>query len=123
MKQLANVQEACFKLLPPGLTNTYQHQAKEYMLFQLQMMRSLKLRTEASHQRLQGEINLVIAQQDIVSHANESIQAFNMLASVDNQIMKSITLLTMIFLPATFIAVGAPNTRRVNLLSSNSDNV
>jgi len=29
-----------------------------------------------------------------------------MLASTDNQIMKSITLLTMIFLPATFISVS-----------------
>ncbi len=66
MTQLASVQETTYKLLPPGLTNTYQHQAKEYMLFQLQMMRSLKLRTEASHQRLQGEINLVITRQGMV---------------------------------------------------------
>jgi Mg2+ and Co2+ transporter CorA len=29
-----------------------------------------------------------------------------MIASVDNQIMKSITLLTMVFLPATFTAVS-----------------
>ena len=29
-----------------------------------------------------------------------------MLANTDNQVMQSITLLTMVFLPATFIAVG-----------------
>jgi Mg2+ and Co2+ transporter CorA len=32
-------------------------------------------------------------------------QAFNNLARQDNDIMKSIALLTMIFLPATFISV------------------
>jgi len=60
LQQLASMQDACFRLLPGRLSSTYQYQAKEYMTFQLQMMRSLKSRTEASHQRLQGEINLVI---------------------------------------------------------------
>jgi hypothetical protein len=50
------------------------------------------------------------------------MKAFNTLASLDNQIMKSITLLTMVFLPSTFIAVGAA-IMSSNLLTSNSGTV
>jgi hypothetical protein len=56
---LIGQQEAYFKLLPSGLTATYQSQAKEYLSFQLQLMNGLKCRAEASKERLQGEITLV----------------------------------------------------------------
>ncbi|KAH9209909.1 hypothetical protein DL95DRAFT_413483 [Leptodontidium sp. 2 PMI_412] len=88
MEHLVRRQESNFTLLSKVLLQKDRDQAKEYLAFQLQMMKSLKWRAQASHDRLQGEINL----------------AFNMLASTDSQIMKSITLLTMIFLPATFVS-------------------
>ena len=39
--------------------------------------------------------------------ADRQAQAYNMLANSDNRVMKSITLLTMIFLPGTFISVSS----------------
>lgn len=59
MEQLVSQQERNFRLLPHGLTKTYQIQAKEYLAFQLQMMKSLKWRAQATQERLQGEITLV----------------------------------------------------------------
>ncbi|XP_014553122.1 hypothetical protein COCVIDRAFT_108561 [Bipolaris victoriae FI3] len=87
MEQLLNLQESNFKHLNK-LTKTYTVQASEYLAFQLQAMKSLRWRAQSTHDRLEEEINL----------------AYNMLASSDNAVMKSITLLTMIFLPATFIS-------------------
>ncbi|KAH7559372.1 hypothetical protein BM1_04309 [Bipolaris maydis] len=87
MEQLLSLQESNFKFLDK-LTKTYMVQAREYLAFQLQAMKSLRWRGQSTHDRLEEEINL----------------AYNMLASSDNAVMKSITLLTMIFLPATFIS-------------------
>ena len=41
------------------------------------------------------------------------MQAYNMLASSDNAIMKSVTLLTMIVLPSASISVSAMNMFRL----------
>ncbi|KAK4233121.1 hypothetical protein C8A03DRAFT_48234 [Achaetomium macrosporum] len=79
MECLVARQETNFKLLPSTVTMTYQNQAKEHLEFQLQIMKSLKWRARASGERLDSEINL----------------AYNMLASTDSLIIKSITLLTM----------------------------
>ncbi|EUC40135.1 hypothetical protein COCMIDRAFT_9931 [Bipolaris oryzae ATCC 44560] len=87
MEQLLSLQDSNFKFLDE-LNKTYTVQAREYLLFQLQTMKSLRWRAQSTHDRLEEEINL----------------AYNMLASSDNAVMKSITLLTMIFLPATFIS-------------------
>ncbi|KAF2831831.1 hypothetical protein CC86DRAFT_400620 [Ophiobolus disseminans] len=87
IEQLLSRQESNFKYLD-SLTETYQMQAREYLLFQLQMMKSLRWRAQSTQARLEEEITL----------------AYNMLASSDNAVMKSITLLTMTFLPATFIS-------------------
>lgn len=59
MKHLVSRQESNFTLLSKALPQTDRDQAKEYLAFQLQMMKSLKWRAQASHDRLQGEINLV----------------------------------------------------------------
>ncbi|KAI1137157.1 hypothetical protein F5Y05DRAFT_80200 [Hypoxylon sp. FL0543] len=88
MQCLVSQQQLNFTRLPPGIPESYQIQEKEYLAFQVQMMKNLRLRTQASSERLESEIHL----------------AYNILASTDNQIMKSISLLTMVFLPATFIA-------------------
>ncbi|RYP36265.1 hypothetical protein DL767_003418 [Monosporascus sp. MG133] len=71
------------------LSECYRRQANEYAKFQLQCLRSLKLRSQSNDKRLENEINL----------------AFNSIAHSDNTVMKSITILTMSFLPATFISV------------------
>lgn len=42
-----------------GLTLTYRAQAREYMQFQLSLVRSLKLRSDSSLQRLKNEVGLV----------------------------------------------------------------
>jgi hypothetical protein len=60
MQQLASQQKKVFDLeLVDELSRGYKIQAREYMAFQLQMMKSLKLRAEANSTRLQGEISLV----------------------------------------------------------------
>ncbi|KAK1773146.1 hypothetical protein QBC45DRAFT_398279 [Copromyces sp. CBS 386.78] len=71
-----------------GLGLTYRAQAREYTQFQISLVRSLKLRSDSSLQRLKNEVGL----------------AYNNIARQDNSVMKSIALLTMIFLPATFIS-------------------
>ena len=58
MERLLAQQESNFKVLK-GLSKDYQNQEKEYLAFQLQMMKSLKARAQATHDRLEGEINLV----------------------------------------------------------------
>ncbi|PMD49385.1 uncharacterized protein K444DRAFT_622946 [Hyaloscypha bicolor E] len=88
LASLARRQETNFRL-STELSQKYQIQAQEYLSFQIQLMSSMKARAVAAERRLESEITL----------------AHNMLASSDNSIMKSITLLTMIFLPATFISV------------------
>ncbi|KAF3804310.1 hypothetical protein GCG54_00000662 [Colletotrichum gloeosporioides] len=86
LERLASRQEDNFKQL--GLEEDYQSEAIEYLRFQLQIMKSLRRRSQANSERLDGEMNL----------------AYNVIANTDSLIMKSITLLTMIFLPATFIS-------------------
>ncbi|KAK3488431.1 hypothetical protein B0T13DRAFT_95178 [Neurospora crassa] len=71
-----------------SLTLTYRAQAREYTQFQISLVKSLKLRSDSSLQRLKNEVGL----------------AYNNIARQDNSVMKSIALLTMIFLPATFIS-------------------
>ncbi|KFY89625.1 hypothetical protein V498_06370, partial [Pseudogymnoascus sp. VKM F-4517 (FW-2822)] len=88
MERVTLQQSVNFDLLRTGLDKTYQIQAGEYMAFQLQMMKSLRSRAQATLDRLNGEVTL----------------AYNTLASMDNRIMKSITILAMVFIPATFVA-------------------
>ncbi|KAK4139474.1 uncharacterized protein C8A04DRAFT_33030 [Dichotomopilus funicola] len=69
------------------LDQPYKEEAMEYAQFQMSLMKNLKRRSDSNRARLVDEINL----------------AFNSLARQDNDFMKSIALLTMVFLPATFI--------------------
>jgi len=88
LERLASLQDSYATMLNTTLTKTYRRQSKEWLQFQVQMMKSMTLRAQASYGRLQGEISL----------------AFNVLASTDTRVVRSITLLTMIFLPGTFVA-------------------
>ncbi|KAI5464687.1 hypothetical protein BGZ63DRAFT_378374 [Mariannaea sp. PMI_226] len=67
---------------------TYCEQALENLSFQAQMIKSLKLRNDSNNERLKSEIQV----------------AYNTIAQQDNTVMKSIALLTMVFLPATFVS-------------------
>ena len=58
IEQLLNQQETNFKSLD-RLTKTYVVQAKEYLAFQLQVMKGLRWRAQSTHDRLGEEINLV----------------------------------------------------------------
>ncbi|KAK0668340.1 hypothetical protein QBC41DRAFT_322163 [Cercophora samala] len=70
------------------LTQTYKHQASQYAQFQISLLKNLKLRADSNRERLKNEINT----------------AFNNLTMQDNSVLKSIALLTMVFLPATFFS-------------------
>lgn len=88
MTELQRCQTDIHESLPNDLKNSYKSQAKAYTNFQIQLMKSLKLRSESNQKRLENEVNL----------------AFNNLAHQDNTVMKSIALLTMVFFPATFLS-------------------
>jgi len=53
-------QKAIHGSLSSDLGKSYQEQAQEYLSFQLQMVKSLKLRSVSNHKRLKDEIRLVI---------------------------------------------------------------
>ena len=44
----------------PGLKKDYKEQAKAYTDFQIQLVKSLKLRSESNQKRLKNEVNLVL---------------------------------------------------------------
>ncbi|KAK0748327.1 hypothetical protein B0T21DRAFT_356331 [Apiosordaria backusii] len=71
-----------------SLTQTYKHQAHQHAQFQISLLKNLKLRADSNRERLKNEINT----------------AFNNLTMQDNSVLKSIALLTMVFLPATFFS-------------------
>ncbi|KAK3357807.1 hypothetical protein B0T25DRAFT_567056 [Lasiosphaeria hispida] len=67
---------------------SYVLQANEYAAFHVSLVRNLKLRSDSNQARLADEINF----------------AFNNLTRQDSNLIKSITLLTMFFLPSTFVS-------------------
>ena len=110
MESIQREQKEIYESLENDLGKTYCRQAQEYTSFQLQMVRSLKQRSDSNYQRLKNEITLVIKffynfPSCVPWSGNLRLQAFNLIAQQDNTVMKSIALLTMAFLPATFISV------------------
>jgi Mg2+ and Co2+ transporter CorA len=109
MERMIMQQNVNFELLRSRFDTTYPIQSKEYMEFQLQMMKSLRSRAQATLDRLNGEVTLVSWLGSTFPQKKlKQWQAYNSLASNDNRIMKSITILAMVFLPATFVAVSCP---------------
>ncbi|KAK4193249.1 hypothetical protein QBC35DRAFT_100273 [Podospora australis] len=88
LKELQRCRTAIHERLADDLEETYKAQARDYTQFQISLLKNLKLRSDSNRERLKNEINL----------------AFNNLTRQDNSVLKSIALLTMIFLPATFIS-------------------
>jgi hypothetical protein len=60
MEGIQRQQKAIYGSLSSDLEKSYEEQAQEYMSFQLQMVKSLKLRSISNHERLKNEITLVI---------------------------------------------------------------
>ena len=60
LENIEQLQKAVYKDLAPGLDKAYREQAQEYMSFQLQILKSLKWRSTANHERLKSEITVVI---------------------------------------------------------------
>ncbi|KAH7016339.1 uncharacterized protein B0I36DRAFT_388959 [Microdochium trichocladiopsis] len=71
-----------------NLDPEYTMQAQEYGRFQLETVKSMKLRSVSNDKRLDKEITL----------------AFNQIAQSDNTVVKSIAVLSMFFLPSTFVS-------------------
>ncbi|KAK4462990.1 hypothetical protein QBC42DRAFT_266827 [Cladorrhinum samala] len=88
LKELKHCQVAVHEKMSQILGKTYIQQAREYTQFQISLLKNLKLRADSNRERLKNEVNL----------------AFNNITRQDNSVLKSIALLTMIFLPATFIS-------------------
>ncbi|GFG18681.1 hypothetical protein IFM5058_09251 [Aspergillus udagawae] len=81
-------QRRVYVCLPAEINKTYQEQAQEYVSFQLLMIQNLLLRSKALYERLKTETTV----------------AFNRITQRDSSVMKSISILTMVFLPATFMS-------------------
>ncbi|KAL1843474.1 hypothetical protein VTJ49DRAFT_1345 [Mycothermus thermophilus] len=79
---------AVHERLGDRLGEEYRERARDYGEFQLSLVKNLKLRSQSNQERLKDEIDL----------------AFNNLSRQDNDVQKSIAVLTMVFLPATFIS-------------------
>ncbi len=110
VKELQHRQIAVHGRLYDNLGDTYKDQARDYTQFQISMLKNLRLRSDSNQERLKSEIDLV-RETDILRLRSfpelltHMWQAFNNLARQDNNVMKSIALLGMIFLPPTFISV------------------
>ncbi len=113
VREIQRRQTAIHEILRNELSDTYKEQAREYVQFQISLLKNLKLRSDSNQERLKNEINLVRTTYPwmgswlplVLTHLR---QTFNNLARQDNSIMKSIALLGMVFLPPTFISVCDP---------------
>ncbi|KAF1989817.1 hypothetical protein K402DRAFT_326306, partial [Aulographum hederae CBS 113979] len=81
--------------------NTSNNKSLKHMQFQTQMIENLKLRSDANKERLQNELALaynLITQRDskVLTGIGESTRS-------DSAAMRTVALVTMAFLPATFI--------------------
>jgi hypothetical protein len=60
LQKIEQQQKVIYGSLPLDPGKTCREQAQEYMSFQLQMMKSLQLRSSSIHERLKSETNVVI---------------------------------------------------------------
>ncbi|EQL02340.1 hypothetical protein OCS_01952 [Ophiocordyceps sinensis CO18] len=89
-----------------SLDKTHKEQSQEYLEFQLQIIKSLQRRSLSIQERINSEITLVLCCSHGVLQTANAWQGDNIImATQDNTVMKSIALLTVTFLPATFISV------------------
>lgn len=95
-KLTANVKHKIFqgtKALP---------QTQQYLHFQRQMLRNLRARSEANQLRLQNEINFAF---NIAAQSqSETLLSINQETKDDGAAMSAVALVTLTFLPATFVS-------------------
>ena len=60
LKEILLQQKEVYQSLPSPLGKNYTVQAQEYVSFQLQMVKSLNLRSKSNYERLKTEITLVM---------------------------------------------------------------
>src|SRR6266480_5132281 len=60
IESIQKEQKEMYESLETDLGKTYCRKAREYTRFQLQMVKSLKMRSDSNYQRLKNEITLVI---------------------------------------------------------------
>ena len=60
LQKIEQLQKAVYERFSLDLEESYQEEAQEYMSFQLQILKSLKWRSTANHERLKSEITVVI---------------------------------------------------------------
>lgn len=61
MTELRRYQTDIHESLAAGLEKNYKEQAKAYTDFQIQLVKSLRLRSESNQERLKNEVNLVLS--------------------------------------------------------------
>jgi len=86
----------------PACNRVEVKRTRQYLLFQLQMLKSLEARAKANDGRARNEITLafnMVAQRD--SRTNNAI---NVSTRSDSVTMKAIAVLTMFFLPSMFVS-------------------
>ncbi|KAL1794636.1 hypothetical protein ACET3X_006452 [Alternaria dauci] len=84
-------------------------QVRTHMAFQVSMLRNLLLRSQSNKERLQNEITLaynMIAQRD-----SQVMTGLGEAARRDSGAMRTIAVVTMAFLPPTFLSIRAPHRR------------
>ena len=107
-------QDTVYERMKTRLGTEYTMQVHEYTRFQLGAIKALNSRSLSNDKRLENEITLVrhgttiagfIVQDRTANYVCS--QAFNSIAQSDNTVVMSIAVLTMFFLPATFVSVRA----------------
>ncbi|KAG9198592.1 hypothetical protein G6514_009834 [Epicoccum nigrum] len=76
---------------------------QQQISFQGQLIRNLKLRAQANQERLQSEITL--AYNRITQRDSKVMLDISSATKSDSKAMKTVALVTMVFLPATFTSV------------------
>ncbi|PHH82395.1 hypothetical protein CDD82_6160 [Ophiocordyceps australis] len=88
LEQLWHEADKVYSELETQLPPRRSEHAQAHLKLQIQMVKSLKERSASAVARLDSEIHL----------------AYNIIAQNDSAVMKSIAILTMVFLPATFVS-------------------
>ncbi|CAF9924567.1 MAG: hypothetical protein ALECFALPRED_002785 [Alectoria fallacina] len=97
-------QEQFSKARPLGsdLPSVVFAETRQHLNFQSKLFKTLKSRSQALGDRLQNEINLAF--NTVAQYDSRVVVRIGKAAQKDNATMKTIALLTLIFLPGTFIA-------------------
>ncbi|KAI9856198.1 MAG: hypothetical protein M1813_009215 [Trichoglossum hirsutum] len=83
-------------------TNVASRQTRKYLQFQLKMFKAIRLRSQANGERLRNEISLAF--NTVAQHDSRIAVRIGRAARADSAAMKTIAILTLVFLPGTYIS-------------------